>query len=287
MAQLGYVGSGARKLYVPLNLNLPTPGAGAINPRRPIQGYSAVWALSPSVNSSYQALLAQLERRFSNGLGFLAAYTFGHSIDNAGANADSDVAPQNPRDLSANRGNSNFDVRHRIVFSYTYELPFSKGKPFLGTSKWGSAIAGGWQLAGVTSYQTGLPFSPVLSFDPTNSGTTARPNRVADGSLSSDVRSISRWFDTTAFVAPASYVYGNSGRNILRGPNQFNSDISLARAIRVTERVGLQFRAEAFNLFNTPQFGLPGNTIGTSNAGVITTVVTPERQLQMALRLSF
>lgn len=287
VAEIGYVGSGARKLYVPLNWNLPPPGPGAINPRRPIQGYSAIYALQPIVNSSYNALLAQLERRFSSGFSFLAAYTWGHSLDDAGANQDSDVPPQNPRDLNANRGSSNFDIRQRFVVSYTYELPFGRGKPFLADSKLGGAILGGWQLSGITSYQTGLPFTPVLSFDPSNTGTTARPNRIADGALPSDQRSPNRWFDVSAFTAAPANTFGNSGRDILRGPSQFNNDIGLLRTLRLTERVALQVRAEAFNLFNTPQFGLPGNTIGTTNAGVITSVVTPERQLQFALRLSF
>ena len=287
VAQVGYVGSGARKLYVPLNWNLPTPGAGAINGRRPIQGYGAIFALAPWVNSSYNALLAQVERRFSKGLSFLAAYTYGHSLDYAGANAESDVAPQNPRNLTANRGNSNFDVRQRVVFSSTWELPFGKGRALLHDSRVGAAIAGGWQLSGITSYQTGLPFTPVLSYDPSNTGTTGRPNRIADGNLASSARTPGHWFDTAAFVAPAGTVYGNSGRGILRGPRQANTDLSLARNFQLAERVGLQFRAEAFNVFNTPQFGIPANTIGASNAGVISTVVTPERQLQFAARVSF
>ncbi len=287
VAQAGYVGSGARKLYSPLNLNLPSPGPGAINPRRPIQGFSAIYTLAPWVNSSYQALLAQLERRYSNGASFLAAYTYGHSIDSAAANADSDVAPQNPRNLTANRGNSNFDVRQRIVFSYSYELPFGPGKGFHDVPRAAGLILAGWQLSGITTLQTGLPFTPVLSFDPSNTATTALPNRLADGALSSSLRSPSRWFDTTAFAAPSGYAYGNSGRNILRGPSQTNTDVSLSRSIRLREQLGLQLRAEAFNLFNTPQFGLPGATIGAANAGVISTVVTPERQLQFAARFSF
>ena len=287
VADVGYVGSGARRLYTPLNLNLPTPGPGAINPRRPIQGYSAVYALAPWVNSSYNALLAQLERRLARGISVLLGYTYGHSIDYAGANAEQDTGPQDPRNLTPNRGSSNFDLRHRLVASYSVELPFGRGKALLAHSALASAILGGWQLSGITSYQTGLPFTPVLGFDPSNTGTTGRPNRLADGSLASDVRGVRRWFDTSAFIAPSGFVFGNSGRNILRGPNQFNSDVGLARTLRPGERVALQIRAEAFNIFNTPQFGLPGTTIGTTSAGVISTVVNPERQLQFALRASF
>lgn len=285
--QTGYVGSGGRKLYTPLNVNLPAPGAGAINPRRPIPNYGGVFALSPSVNSSYNAFTTQLERRYSKGLSFLGSYTWAHTLDYAGANSDSDTAPQDPRNLTPNRGNAATDVRHRAVFSGSYELPFGRGRKFLNSSAVASAIAGGWQISGITSYQTGLPFTPVLATDVSNTGTTARPNRVADGNLPSSQRTVSRWFDLSAFTTPAQYTFGNAGRNILRGPGLVNTDVSLARSFRISERSGVQFRAEAFNLFNTPQFGLPGATIGTASVGVITTVVNPERQLQFAARFSF
>jgi hypothetical protein len=285
--QIGYVGSGGRRLYYPLNINLPTPGAGAINPRRPIAGYGAAYVWGPFVNSNYNGLLVQLERRFSNGLSFLGAYTWSHSIDSTGANQDADVSPQNPRNLAAERGNSNFDVRQRVSLSGTYELPFGHGRPLLANSKIGNLFAGGWEVSGIAVFQTGIPFTPVLSSDLTNTGTTAKPDRVGRGVLPSDQRSPLHWFDTSAFVSPARYVYGNSGRNILRGPGQRNIDLSLSRTFRLLERSSLQFRAEAFNLFNTPQFGLPNATIGTAAAGQITSVVTPERQLQFALRLTF
>ena len=95
------------------------------------------------------------------------------------------------------------------------------------------------------------------------------------------------WFNSAAFVAPAAYTYGNAGRNILRGPNTFNSDVGLLRSATFKERYMLQFSAQAFNVFNTPEFGLPNNTIGVATTGVITTVVTPERQLQLGLHFTF
>jgi hypothetical protein len=110
---------------------------------------------------------------------------------------------------------------------------------------------------------------------------------VADGNLPAGERTIDRWFDTNAFTAPASFTWGNGGRNFLRGPAQLNFDAGLSRAFRLTEKVTFSLRAEAFNLLNTPQFGLPNATIGVAQAGVITTVQNPERQLQMALRLAF
>jgi len=168
-----------------------------------------------------------------------------------------------------------------------YELPFGTGEPFLSHSRLGRAIAGGWQFSGILSLQSGLPFTPILSFDPTNSGTTARPDRIGDGNLSSSRQAPLHWFDTTAFAVPAPFTFGSSGRNILRGRGQRNIDVGLARSISIRERVGLEFRAEAFNLFNTSQFGLPNATLGVATTAVISTVVNPQRELQLALRLAF
>ena len=145
----------------------------------------------------------------------------------------------------------------------------------------------GGSFPGVTSHQTGLPFTPILSFDPTNTGTTARPNVVPGAALYPANQGPTDWFNSAAFVAPAAYTYGNAGRNILVGPGQFNSDMGLQRTATFKERFNLQFTAQAFNMFNTPQFGLPNNTVGVATTGVITTVVTPERQLQLGLHLPF
>lgn len=286
--QFGYTGSGGRKLYYTRDVNQAFPGAGSVDLRRPIQGYTGIFLWAPVFKSSYNAFTTQLERRFAGGFSVLASYTYGHSIDDGPANNEtSDPAPQNSRDLRSNRGNSSFDIRQRFVASYLWELPFGKGKRWANSQPWATALAGGWQINGITTWQSGLPFTPILSFDPSNTQANARPNRMAEGSLPSDQRSITRWFDTSAFVAPAQYTFGNSGRNFLRGPSLTNFDVGLSREFRLSERFGLYFRVEAFNVLNTPQFGLPNATIGAANAGYIESVVNPERQLQLALRLAF
>ena len=282
LVQVGYTGSGSHKLYFPLNVNTPPPGPGNIDARRPIRGVAGVFLYAPLFNSTYHALLAKAERRFSKGFGVLAAYTWGHSIDGGSSNNDqSDPGPQDPRNLRIHRGNSNFDVAHRFVVSGVWELPFGPPNPFL------RALFGGWQLSGIASAQTGLPYTVTLNFDPSNSGVTARPDRLRDGALAAGQRDPVRWFDLNAFVAPPAFVYGNSGRNILRAPGRVNTDLAVARMVPLTERARVQFRGEFFNLFNTPQFGLPGMAIGTPQAGIIPSVVKPERQIQLALRLSW
>jgi hypothetical protein len=279
-AQVSYVGSSSHDLYLQNNIDQPLPGPGNVQARRPLPEYSAINAYNPYISAHYESLQSQLERRYSKGLTLLAAYTWSHALDNDSSSR------QDAYDLAAEKASSNFDLRQRFVFSSVYELPFGKGKAFLSSSRIGNAVAGGWQLSGIFTKQTGLPFTPVESVDASNTGTTERPNRIASGVLSSG-QSINEWFNLAAFTTPGEYTFGNSGRNILVGPGLTNVDLGLSRVIPATERIHIEFRAEAFNLFNTPQFGLPNATLGTSTAGTITTVVNPQRELQFALRLAF
>jgi hypothetical protein len=287
VGQLTYVGSSTHDLYYPAQIDQPTPGPGAVQTRRPLPQYSAVHQYAPYVSANYNSLQAQAERRFKNGYSLLAAYTYGHSIDNGPSQVDVANAPQNALDFAAERGSSTFDIRHRLVVSSVYELPFGRGKAFLANSRIGSAIAGGWLLTGIFSAQTGLPYNPIESVDTSNTGTTERPDRIASGNLPAGQRSINRWFDVTAFPTPAQYTFGDAGRNILTGPGFHNIDLGFSRSIELVERTSLELRAEAFNLFNTPQFGLPNATLGQATTGVISSVVNPQREIQFAARIRF
>jgi hypothetical protein len=130
-----------------------------------------------------------------------------------------------------------------------------------------------------------LPFTPALQTSTTN-GTGSRPDRIASGNLSSG-QNIKNWFDVTAFATPAPFTYGNSGRDILFGPGRVDFTMSLFKDFRIREQVKLQFRAEAFNVFNTPAFGLPSGSIGNASAPVISSIVGSPRQMQVALVLRF
>jgi len=282
LAQVGYTGSEAHKLPLVVNVNQAVPGPGSVNSRRPYQGFGDIEFYGPLDNSTYNALIAKLERRFTKGLSLLASYTYGHSIDGGGGNNDSnDPGPQDARDLQAQKGSSNFDVRHRFALSGFYQLPFGKSGGFV------SHLIRNWQLSGIFSAQTGQPFTATLSTDPTNTGTTARPNRLADGNLPSDQRSRTHWFDTAAFAAPPCACFGNSGRNIIRAPGFMDLDLGIIRDFNFSERFRLQFRAESFNLMNHPNFGLPNMVIGNPQVATITTTINPERQNQLALKLYF
>ncbi|MDE1175680.1 MAG: TonB-dependent receptor [Edaphobacter sp.] len=186
VAQVSYVGSGTHRLYYPLQIDQPRPGAGAIQARRPLPQYSAVYEYGPFIGSHYGSLQAQLERRMSHGLYFLAAYTWGHSIDNGSSQVDTSPAPQDSQNLAAERGNSNFDVRNRFVASAVYDLPFGKGRSFGSGSRLVSALFGGITAKAIFSVQGGIPFTPTEAVDQSNTGTTARPQ-------SSGQRQSRRW----------------------------------------------------------------------------------------------
>jgi hypothetical protein len=280
--QVGYTGSGAKKMAGVVAVNQPFPGTGNVNARRPYFGWGNVQSYNQYIASTYNGMIAKLERRFSKGMTLLASYTFGHSIDGGGNNNDaSDPGPQDARNTAAQKGNSNFDIRHRFVMSGLYQLPFGKSRGRL------HYLVRDWQLSGIFSAQTGQPFTVTSSTDPSGTNTTARPNRLRDGSLPSDQRDINHWFDLTAFTTPTCACFGNSGRNILRGPGFMDLDFGVSRNFAIGERIRIEFRAESFNLMNHPNFGIPGMAIGNQTAGVISTVVNPERQNQLAMKLRF
>lgn len=280
------VGNLGRRLGTGFNLNQPVPGPGATTPRRPFFGVlPALGDISYYVSdglSAYYAFQFSAEKRLSGGLTGLAGYTWAHSIDDVATDFGGGTGtPQDPRCRFCDRGNSAFDIRHRLTVSMTYRLPGFAWKGFRG------ALLGGWQINGLLQSQTGLPFTPQLNNPTVNTGTGSRPDRIGSGVLPDSQRSITHWFDQTAFTSPAQFVYGNAGRDILYGPGRTNLDASLFKDFRPLEHLTVQFRAESFNLLNHPQFGQPNATIGSGSVGQITSTVGNPRQMQLALRLMF
>ena len=161
--------------------------------------------------------------------------------------------PQDARNLRANRGSSNFDVKHRFVLSGVWQFPFGKSP---GVA---SALVRNWQLSGIWSRQTGQPFTPTLNTDPTATGATARPDRLRNGDLPAGERSIDRWFDITAFVRPACPCFGNSGRGILRGPGFQNVDVSLVREFRHPGALPLPVPRRSLQSVQSPELQHPGH----------------------------
>ena len=294
--EVGYVGNHGVKLYGAYEGNQPVPAAGSVTSRRPLQSITAasILRVEPWVNSSYHGVTTKLERRFSAGLSFLGVYTFGRALDmqttidlcDGCSNSSGAGAIVDTRNRRLNYGLSDSHMAHRFVLSGMWELPFGKGKKMLVQGA-GAAIAGGWALSGITTLSSGVPSTLNLNFDNANTGNTNWPDRIASGKLENPT--VSRWFDTSAFVFPAQYVQGNAGRNIVMGPGTVSTDISLQRGFRlpIRESSRLEFRAEAFNLFNTPQLGQPGVALGNAAFGVIGSTSRPSRQVQLGLKLLF
>jgi hypothetical protein len=273
-------------------INQPTPGTGNAQLRRRFPQYASINYWTPIGFSTYNSLQLKAEQRFAYGLTFLASYTYAKAIDLTGSPIFGDSVaggPQQKGNIFENKGLAGFDIRHRFVLSYNYELPMGKGKRFLNTSNRAmDLLIANWQLNGITTAQTGSPFSVFVPGDPngTAGNGSLRADRVGDGRLSGPGQTISRWFDTSAFRAPAPFQFGNSGRDILTGPGTTNFDASLFKNIPIRESMRMQFRLEAFNVFNHAQFLLPGQTIGTPTFGVITSA-RRARELQLALKFYF
>jgi hypothetical protein len=285
--EANYVGNRGLKLWGVYEGNQPLPGPGSIPDRRPLLGITraSIIRAEPWVTSTYHGFSTRLEKRFSRGVSFLASYTFGRSLDtetnvdlcDGCVNSSGSGSVQDTRNRKANYGPSDHNVPQRFVFSGGWEIPFHRSNP----------IVGGWNVSGILSLSSGLPFTLSLPFNNANTGNVNWPDRLRDGRL--DNPTISQWFDTSAFAFPAQYTFGNAGRNYLIGPGTKTVDFSLQRNFKlpINEASRVEFRAEAFNALNTPQFGTPGATLQTPNFGVISSTAASNRQLQFGLRLLF
>jgi hypothetical protein len=276
------------------DINQPQPSAlppGLPFVPRPNPQFDDINLLESRANSDYHALQARFQRRLANGFSTLASYTWSKSIDDASnffTSAGDPNFPQNSYNVAAERGRSNFDVAHRLSVSYAYTLPFRKSGDSL-TAK----LVNGWETFGILTLQSGRPFTVALLSEIDNSGTgrsilgfgnNDRPNLIANPELSNPTPD--RWFNTDAFAFSAPGTFGNAGRNILNGPSYQNFNAAVVKNTHFTERVNLQFRAEAFNFFNHPNFNLPDNFLGSPTFGRISSARDP-RHIQFGLKLLF
>ena len=286
-----YVGTKGTHLPFFYNLNQTVPGSSSVASRRPIQGISDINFDSVLGDSTYHALQLHADRRFSHGLLLQVSYTYSKTQDDGGEQLDGDTTYRNAQNLKIEHSLASFDQRNRFVANFLYELPIGKAKFVDIQNRYLNAVAGGWQTNLIFTDHSGQPFTPELNFNPANTNVgDARPNRIADGNLPSDQRTVQRWFDTAAFIAGPSYVFGNAGRNIIIGPGAVNTDFSAFKSFGIPvlgEQGTLQFRAEFFNLFNHPQFALPNATVNIAQGGSITSTNNPMRQIQFALKLIF
>jgi hypothetical protein len=290
MAELAYVGSKGQNLMWCFNPNEIQPGAGSQASRRliqPLSNMSNINQCDPTNRSSFNSLQTKLNKRFSRGLQFMASYTFGKSLDYAGSAASGGGAVGGPQSITLfdnSRGPSGFDVKHRLVLNWVWALPFGKGHA-VADGGFLKPILENWQFSGIVTLSTGRPFTVFLNTG-VNNGAPSWPDRIGDGKLDKPTPDL--WFDITAFKAPTPNTYGSSGRGVLYAPGTQTVDMSLSRVFPI-KSFRLQFRADAFNLFNTPQFGFPNANIGNPSAGRITSTVgdNANRSMQFALKLDW
>jgi hypothetical protein len=311
---VAYVGSKASNIDITIaNFNNPDPGLGNIQNRRPYPFYTdsrnpnqliplgSIRLLDTSQNATYHALQARLEKRYGR-LALHATYNFQKAMAigygaNEGAGFNTNQS-QDPRNVRADWGRSNIDQRHRLVVNELYELPWMRDQRGLA-----GRVLGGWSITGTLLLQSGLPVTVAQTGDSHNTGARSAPRphlapggkvvRVMDG------RSLSRWFDTTAFIRSkcdgcagegvflGPLGYGNSGVALFDAPAQKNWTFALFKDFRVKEGHRVQFRWEVFNFTNTPQFSAPDRSLGNPTFGRITATLSNNREMQFGLKYLF
>ncbi len=279
--QVTYVGSQGRHLRDFGDLNQGILGV------RPIPGFSSITYQQSASNSNYNGLWLSAEKRFSKGLTFQTSYTFSKSIDNNSVGS-SNAQIQDFRNLAAERALSDFDARHRFVLSGVYQLQLK------GNGALMRRLLEGWSVAPIVNLQSGNPFSPIIGITDTRGSLLAfnRPNLNAGVSLYQPNPGPSGFVNRAAFTQQATG-FGNAGRNILKSPGFQDVDFSIAKNTQIKERFSVQFRAEAFNLLNHPNFGQPVNNLAAGTFGQILATRTTRgdlgssRQIQLGIKLIF
>ena len=297
LVEVGYVGSHGYNGQRRIDYNQGTPPPDPLHPT-PLQSRLPYPALSPltfviehTAKSSYNAGTLRVERRFKKGLSLVASYTFAKTLDDYGnLNDPTGFWAQNAYDKAAEWGLSSFDAKHRLTVGYVYELPFGRGKTF-GTNMNPvlDAVVGGWQISGITTFQSGNPISLVSAQDFSETGNTLvhRPNQVAPVQYHHPTLTNLQWFSPASFANPALGTFGNASRGAVIGPGINNWDMTFAKYFPIHEALRLQFRSELYNTFNHTQFaGVAGSLTAPAAFGNVTSTRAP-RNIQLSLRLEF
>jgi hypothetical protein len=291
---LQYVGSHTSHLDRSFFNNTPQPGAGNVDARRPSQRYRSRRIIANDLEADYDAVSIILRQRMRFGFQGDAHYTWSRTRDMS-THSNGGGATMDNYDIERDYGPANWDVPHRFVASYLYDVPFLKNssQPIL------KYLVAGWQISGVTTVQSGTPVNITFSQDLANIGITGlqRPNLVGAvpklncapndaGATDLARRELINCYDASAFALPAQFTFGNAGRNILRGPKFVSTDLSFMKNVPLHGSVRLQVRVEMYNVFNTVNYGNPNASFGSAGFGRITGAGSM-RQVQLGGKLMF
>jgi hypothetical protein len=294
LVQVGYTGSEGHHLFDKYTVNLINPLTG----KRPLSAFGSFGLKANDGNDNFNSLQASLRRRFARGFLLQANYMWSHGITDASIGSGENVTFQDMGCRACDRSSTNIDVRHTLTANGVYELPFGYGKPFLSGNGLAAKVLGGWELAGIATARTGLPVNITISRKaaalPDGNTSSQRPNLVPGVSIYAANQSINNWFNPAAFSTPANGTWGNLGRYIANGPGNYEFDTSLQKRFRVTERLGINLRAAAYNLLNHPQYATPSGSLSSSSFGRITGTLNSgavgmgaPRRIEFMLRAEF
>ncbi len=268
--------------------------AATINARRPFPNFGEVLDEEFTGWSNYNALDVKLERHSTN-LTTVASYSYSKSMDvksataAVGGDAGGAFGVQDAHNIPADYARSGFDVGQRFAFSAVATLPVGRGKKFLGnSSRLMDAVVGGWQANAIYQIEKGFPFTVAATdIGSVNEARSERANLVGNPYPSGFHKSIHEWFNTAAFANPAAGDFGDSGRNMLRGPGLDTLNLSLFKNFSLFERLRVETRLEAFNALNHPQFSFPNQSVTSTTFGVVSATAQDNRELQVAVRVTF
>jgi len=278
-----YVGTRGSHIFRSFNVNVPLPGPGNVQQRRPYfgvaPGITTINQRDGAGKTWYNALQLKLDKRFSHGLQALVAYTYSKTEDNIatlGVHPTLEIRQRAP----GVSGSKMLDIPHIFTASATYELPFYKG--MAGAAR---ALLGGWALSVITMYHSGDPLDVRVSASQLNTGGGNWPNTTCNP-MASAPRTVERWFDTSCFVDPAPFQFGNYRYRDARGPTVFNTDASLSKRTAIG-RTTLELRIDVFNVFDRAHFVNPNLTFGTAAFGTINNTRLTPREAQVGIRFLF
>jgi hypothetical protein len=292
--QIAYVGGVGRHLFDKYQVNLIDPATG----KRPLAAFSQFGLKANDANDSFNAMQISLQRRFLSGFSWQTQYMWSHGIADGSIGSGTSVSFQNMACRVCDRSDSPIDVRQTMTSNGIYLLPFGRGRRYLNGNGVLTNILGGWQLSGIATASTGRPVNITIKRKPSalpdGNTSSQRPDLVPGVSIYTVKQTVDNWFNPAAFAVPAAGTWGDLGRNIARGPGYYEIDTALQKRFRLSERFGLNLRAEAFNLFNHPIFDSPSGNLSSGGFGQIASILntgavgtgTP-RRMEFAMRLDF